>query len=218
MAKRAATAKQTAPAVTQVAQAVTGAVIGYGRTSTSDQLAGLEAQKRDLAAAGCQKIFAEQASAAGQRVQLEAALDWLREGDLLVVTKMDRLARSVAELLAIVARLEAKGVGLLVLSMGGQAVDTRSATGKLTLVMLGAVAEFERTLMLERQKEGIAKAKDEGKYRGRKPTARAKAAEVLALHGQKVPGAEIARRLGIGVASVFRIIRTARGETTAAAA
>jgi DNA invertase Pin-like site-specific DNA recombinase len=186
-------------------------LIGYARTSTTDQEAGLEAQVRDLGAAGCEKVFSERVSSiAAQRSQLADALEFVREGDTLVVAKPDRLARSVADLLAIVARLEGRGVALLVLSMGGQAVDTRTPTGKLMLTMLGAVAEFERGLMLERQREGIAKAKAEGRYKGRKPTARAKAAEVLEMHRQGIAVAEIARRLEIGPASAFRILRAAR--------
>ncbi|RYF61461.1 MAG: recombinase family protein, partial [Comamonadaceae bacterium] len=112
---------------------------------------------------------------------MEAALKFVREGDTLMATKPDRLARSVADLLAIIARLEGKGVSLVVLSMGGQRVDTASPTGRLMLTMLGAVAEFERSLMKERQVEGIAKARAEGRYRGRQPTARRKTDEVLAL-------------------------------------
>jgi DNA invertase Pin-like site-specific DNA recombinase len=133
-------------------------------------------------------------------------LDFVREGDTLAVTKLDRLARSVADLLAIVARLERKGVALRVLSMGGQAVDTGTATGKLTLTMLGAVAEFERALMLERQREGIAKAKAEGKYRGRVPTAQRQGEAVRSLRAEGARPVEIARRLGIARASVYRII------------
>jgi len=186
-------------------------LIGYARTSTVEQDAGLEAQVRDLQAAGCERIFAEKVSSvAVERPQLATALDFAREGDTLVVAKPDRLARSVADLLTIVGRLEKKGVALLVLSMGGQAVDTRTATGKLMLTMLTAVAEFERGLMLERQREGIAKAKAVGAYKGRKPTARAKSAEVLKLHAEGVAVAEIARRLQIGTASAFRILRMAR--------
>lgn len=189
--------------------------IGYARTSTADQEAGLEAQVRDLKAAGCEKVFAEKVSSvAAHRQQLAAALEFVREGDTLVVAKPDRLARSTADLLALVAQLEAKGVALLVLSMGGQAVDTRTPTGKLMLTLLGAVAEFERSLMLERQREGIAAAKAEGRYKGRAPTARAKGEAVLALHAEGVPVAEIARRLGIGVASAFRILRAARSSST----
>lgn len=188
-------------------------LIGYARTSTADQDAGLEAQARDLRAAGCEKVFAEKVSSvAADRPQLAAALDYARKGDVLVVAKPDRLARSVADLLGIVSRLEAKGASLLALSMGGQPVDTRTPTGKLMLTMLGAVAEFERGLMLERQREGIAKAKAEGAYKGRKPTARAKSAEVLTMQAQGVPVVDIARRLGIGTASAFRILRAAKAE------
>ena len=180
--------------------------IGYARTSTTEQEAGLEAQRRDLAAAGCERTFHEQVSSIGKRDQLEAAISFARQGDTLVVTKPDRLARSVADMLAIMARLEAKGVALRVLSMGGAEVDTNTPTGRMMLTMLGAVAEFERALMLERQREGIAKAKSEGRYKGRAPTAQAKSADVLALHAEKVAPTEIARRLGIGRASVYRII------------
>jgi DNA invertase Pin-like site-specific DNA recombinase len=183
-----------------------GMMIGYARTSTVEQEAGLEAQQRDLGAAGCGKVFAERVSSVAKRAQLEAALDYVREGDTLTVTKPDRLARSVADLLAIVARLEAKGVALRVLSMGGSEVDTRTPTGKLMLTMLGAVAEFERALMLERQREGIAKAKDEGKYKGRVPTAQRQADDVRRLKAEGVKPVEVAKRLGIGRASVYRIL------------
>jgi DNA invertase Pin-like site-specific DNA recombinase len=181
-------------------------LVGYARTSTLEQEAGLDAQTRDLAAAGCERTFAERVSSVGVRAQLEAAIAFMRQGDTLVVTKPDRLARSVADLLSIIARLEAKGVGLRVLSMGGQEVDTRTPTGRLTLTMLGAVAEFERALMLERQREGIAKAKADGKYQGRAPTAQRLAPVVRQLKADGVRPTEIARRLGIGRASVYRIL------------
>ena len=138
-------------------------LVGYGRTSTAEQAAGLEAQRRDLSAAGCEKLFVEQVSSVGQREQLEAALDFVREGDTLVCTKLDRLARSTAHLLEIVDRLDRKGVGLRVLDFGGSAVDTQSPTGKLMLTMFGAMAQFEREIMLQRQREGIAQAKAAGK-------------------------------------------------------
>ena len=195
-------------------------IVGYARTSTLEQEAGLAAQERDLRAAGCERVFSERVSSVARRAQLEAALDFVRVGDTLAVTKLDRLARSVPDLLAIIARLEARGVALRVLSMGGSEVDTRTPTGRLMLTMLGAVAEFERALMLERQREGIARAKAEGKYRGRKPTARAKAAEVRALRAEGLRPAEIARRLGIGRASVYRALEatpaTAAGSGPAA--
>lgn len=181
-------------------------IVGYARTSTAEQEAGLAAQDRDLRAAGCGRIFAERVSSVAKRDQLAAALDFVREGDTLTVTKPDRLARSVADLLAIVAKLDAKGVTLRVLSMGGTSLDTTSPTGKLMLTMLGAVAEFERALMLERQREGIAKAKEEGKYRGRVPTAQRQADAVRQMKAEGVRPVDIARILGIGRASVYRIL------------
>ena len=174
--------------------------IGYARSSTIDQEAGFQAQVKALKAAGCEKVFAEQVSSTAQRQQLEAALEYAREGDTLVVTKLDRLARSVSHLVAIGERLEIKGVALKVLD---QAIDTSTCTGRLMFNMLGAIAQFERELMLERQREGIAKAKAEGKYRGRAPTARAKASEVRRLHGEGIGPTEIAKRLGISRASVY---------------
>jgi DNA invertase Pin-like site-specific DNA recombinase len=183
-----------------------GMIVGYARTSTVEQEAGLEAQDRDLRAAGAGKVFAERVSSIAKRAQLEAALEFVREGDTLAVTKPDRLARSVADLLAIIGRLEARGVALRVLSMGGSEVDTRTPTGRLMLTMLGAVAEFERALMLERQREGIAKAKADGKYRGRVPTAQRQAEDVMRLKAEGVRPVDIARRLGIGRASVYRIL------------
>jgi DNA invertase Pin-like site-specific DNA recombinase len=178
-------------------------LIGYARTSTTEQKAGLEAQQRDLKAAGAEKLFAEQTSSVGERKQLEAALDFAREGDTLVVTKLDRLARSVAHLMEIIERLAAKKVSLRILSMG---IDTGTATGKLMLQIVGAVAEFERSMMLERQREGIAKAKAEGRYKGRAPTARAKADDIRRLAGEGKTKQAIADQLGVGVASVYRVL------------
>ncbi|NEJ74926.1 recombinase family protein [Rhizobium phaseoli] len=182
-------------------------MIGYARTSTTDQKAGLEAQLRDLQAAGCTKIFQEQlSSVANERPQLERALEFVREGDVLVVTKLDRLARSVADLVAITATLRNKGVELRILTMN---LDTSTPTGKLMLNLLGSIAEFERELMLERQREGIARAKAEGKYKGRAPTARSQAAEALALKEAGKTPSEIQAMLGISRASYFRIIKEA---------
>lgn len=190
-------------------------LIGYARTSTLDQKAGLEAQKRDLTASGCERVFEEQVSSVDvvKREALAEALGFARQGDTLVVTKLDRLARSVAHLVEILGQLEAKGVALRILGMG---VDTATPTGKLMLTILGGVAEFEREIMLERQREGIAKAKAEGKYKGRAPTARAKADQVLTLHGEGIGGTEIAKRLGIGRASVYRILDGAKEATATA--
>ena len=178
--------------------------VGYARTSSVEQQAGLDAQFRDLKGAGCEKIFSEQVSAVGTRPELEAVIDFIREGDTVVVTKLDRLARATQNLLEIAERVQAKGADLCILNLG----DTSTATGRLMFTVIGAIACFERELMLERQREGIAKAKAEGKYRGRKPTARARAAEIAALKADGVRPVDIARRLGIGRASVYRALST----------
>lgn len=180
-------------------------IVGYARTSTIDQLAGLEAQERDLAAAGCERIFVEQVSSVDvvARTKLAEALAFVREGDVLVVTKLDRLARSVAHLLEVLEQLTSKGASLRILAMG---IDTATPTGKLMLTVLGGVAEFERAIMLERQREGIAKAKAEGKYKGRKPTAMNQKAEVQRLSAGGMGATEIAAKLGIGRASVYRAL------------
>src|SRR3984893_2259172 len=180
-------------------------IIGYGRTSTIEQVAGLESQIRDLKAAGAEKLFRENVSSVAPRKQLEAAIEFAREGDTLVVAKIDRLARSVRHLCEIVGRLQAKGVALRILNMN---LDTNDATGKPMLQIIGSIAEFERSIMLSRQLEGIAKAKVEGKYRGGIPTARAKAEQVFALVDAGKTRGEAAEELGIRIRSVFRILRT----------
>jgi DNA invertase Pin-like site-specific DNA recombinase len=131
-----------------------------------------------------------------------------------VVTKPDRLARSVADLVHIVERLEKKRVGLRILSKG---VDTQTPTGKLMLNVIGSVAQFEREILLERQRGGIAKAKGEGKYKGRAPTARAKADDIRRLAGEGVTREQIAERLGIGVSSVYRVLSERRAAMKRAA-
>jgi len=190
-------------------------LVGYARTSTVDQKAGLAAQERDLAAAGCEKVFAEQVSSVAQRDKLQACLDFIREGDVLVVTKPDRLARSTADLLAIVADLSRRGIGLVVLSMGGERLDTRNPTSKLMLTILAGVATWEREIMLERQREGIAKAKGEGKFKGRVPTARRQAPEIMRLHGEGLGPVEIGKQLGISRISVWRVISDAQAAQAA---
>src|ERR1700674_4118019 len=110
-----------------------GVLIGYARTSTTDQVAGLEAQVRDLKTAGCKKLFREQVSSIAERSQLDAALDYVRAGDTLVVTKLDRLARSILHLWEIVQGLHAKGMALRILNLGGETLDTRRAIGRLIL-------------------------------------------------------------------------------------
>jgi DNA invertase Pin-like site-specific DNA recombinase len=183
-------------------------IVGYARTSTAEQRAGLEAQERDLRAAGAERIFAEQVSSIAQRAKLAECLTFLRDGDVLAVTKPDRLARSTAELLTIEANLSKRGIGLLVLSMGGERLDTRNPTSKLTLTILAGVATWEREIMLERQREGIAKAKAAGKYKGRR--ASIDTAGIAELARTMGPAA-IARQLGIARSSVYRLLGPTRG-------
>lgn len=181
-------------------------LVGVARTSTVEQMAGLESQVRDLKAYGCEEVYQEQVSSVGEREQLDAAIKSLRTGDKLVVTKLDRLARSVRHLGDLIEVLEAKGAGLVILSMGGQQVDTTTATGKMMLNVMASVAQFEREMMLERQKEGIAKAKVEGKYTGRKPTAMAKSDAVMSLLNSGMSKVKVCEQVGISKASLYRII------------
>jgi DNA invertase Pin-like site-specific DNA recombinase len=186
-------------------------LVGYARTSTLDQQAGMDAQVRDLEAAGCERVFREHVSSVSSaRPKLGEALRFVREGDVLIVTKPDRLARSTRQLLDIVEDLDRRKVSLVILSMGGERIDSRSPTGKLMLTVLGAMAEFERNMMLERQREGIAKAKAEGKYHGRQPTARAKAADILRMAGEGKTRERIAMELEISLASVYRVLAASK--------
>jgi DNA invertase Pin-like site-specific DNA recombinase len=178
-------------------------IVGYARTSTAEQAAGLSAQERDLRAAGAERLYSEQVSSIAKRERLAECLAFLRHGDLLVVAKPDRLARSTAELLAIEADLSKRGVGLMVLSMGGERLDTRNPTSKLMLTILAGVATWEREIMLERQREGIAAAKAEGRYKGRPPSI--DAAEIARLSATMRPAA-IAKHLGIARSSVYRML------------
>jgi len=180
------------------------AMIGYARVSSTDQDTAL--QIAELQVAGCDTIRQEQKSGRTRegRSELATVLDFIREGDVLVVTRLDRLARSLGDALNIVAELEGKGAKLRILNA---AIDTGSASGKAFLGMLGVFAEFETNLRRERQMDGIAKAKAKGVYKGRKP--RIDADQVRALKIQGIGPAEIARRLCIGRASVYRMLKGA---------
>lgn len=178
------------------------ALVGYARVSTGGQ--SLEVQLRALAE--CNKVFQEKVSGASDdRPQLTLLLDYVKEGDVMMVTKLDRLARNTRHLLEISESLQHKQVALRILNLG---IDTSTPTGKLMLTMIGAIATFERELMLERQAEGIELAKRRGVYKGRKPTAMAKGNEVLALVAKGLPRTEIAKRTGISISSVQRILRS----------
>ena len=176
-------------------------IYGYARVSTIEQ--DLTIQQAALTAAGCAEIRAESVSGTTRegRTELSSLLTFMREGDVLMVTRIDRLARSVADLQDIVRALKAKGVALRATE---QPIDTSTAAGKAFLDMLGVFAEFETSLRKERQLEGIAKAKAGGVYRGRKPSINA--AEVRRLQADGLGASAIAARLGIGRASVYRVM------------
>ena len=175
---------------------------GYARVSTFDQ--DLSLQRAALMAAGCKVIRAETASGSRRdgRTELQVLLDFVQPGDTLVVTRVDRLARSLKDLQGIVHELKQKGVALRATE---QPVDTGTAAGKAFLDMLGVFAEFETNLRRERQLEGIRAAKERGVYQGRRPSI--DTAEVRRLRDQeKLKPTAIARRLGIGRASVYRVL------------
>ena len=181
-------------------------LIGYARTSTQDQKYSLEAQVEELKAAGCERLYQEEVSSVdSQRVELENALDYIREGDVLVVKKLDRLARSVADTVKIIERLEAKKAGLKILNMK---IDTTTPEGRLQFNLFAAIAQFEREVMLERQKVGIAKAKADGKYKGRKPTSDKKKQQILNLAAAKtMTREEIAKTAQVSLATVYRVLK-----------
>lgn len=178
-------------------------IVGYARTSTQDQLAGLESQLKELEKSGCEKIYQEQVSSVANREQLEAALDFMREGDMFVVTKLDRLARSIRDLMDWLDKLSQKKVAVKILNLG---LDTQSPTGTLILNVLGCVAQFEREMMLERQRDGIAKAKAEGKYKGRKPISEERRTEIVLLAEEGLTKSSIAKQVGVGEATVYRVL------------
>jgi DNA invertase Pin-like site-specific DNA recombinase len=175
---------------------------GYARVSTIDQDLGL--QHAALKAAGCGVIRAEKPAGTPRsgRTELQVLLDFLRRGDTLVITRIDRLARSLKDLQDIVHELKKKGVKLKATE---QPIDTATAAGEAFLNMLGVFAAFEANLRRERQLEGIAAAKARGVYKGRKPIINA--TEIRRLSQEEKLGAtEISRRLGIGRASVYRVL------------
>jgi DNA invertase Pin-like site-specific DNA recombinase len=178
-------------------------IVGYARVSSSSQ--NLAIQEEQLSHAGCEKIFAEKVTGTSRddRRALADCLDWVREGDTLVVTRLDRLARSGRDLHDIIAHLSAKRVGFRCLQQG--AVDTTTSMGKLILGILGAVAEFETDIRKERQREGIERAKAAGVYQGRRSTI--DPAQVRALRDEGLGATRIAQKLGIARASVYRALK-----------
>ncbi len=176
-------------------------IIGYARVSTSDQ--DLDIQIAALKAAGCDVIRSEKVSGTSTtgRAELRNLLDFIRKGDTLVITRIDRLARSIADLAGVVRELEAKAA---VLKATEQPIDTGSAAGRAFLQMLGVFAEFETAIRRERQLEGIAAAKEKGVYKGRPPSIKPDA--IAALKAKGLGATEIAKRLKIGRASVYRVL------------
>lgn len=177
-------------------------VIGYARTSTADQQAGFENQLSELRAAGSTKLYQEQVSSLGKRNELGAALDYLREGDTFVVTRLDRLARSTRHLMDIVDLLQEKEVTLKIMDLG---LDTSTPSGELILTVMGAIAQFERSIMLERQREGIAKAKKEGKYKGRPKHIDSDDVKSMKASGASIK--DIMQKHNISRASVYRLLK-----------
>ena len=178
-------------------------MIGYARVSSSGQT--LDAQLEQLTGAGCERVFRETATGArSDRPQLHAAMEALREGDTLVITRLDRLARSTRDLLDIVHTVETKDASLKVLTEAW--ADTTTPTGKLMLTVLGGLAEFERSLIAERTAEGRARARREGRRLGRPPklTAHQKALVIEWRTGGQ-DNAEIARTLGVSRSTISRV-------------
>jgi DNA invertase Pin-like site-specific DNA recombinase len=175
-------------------------IVGYARVSTSDQ--NLDAQLAELETHGCERIFTDKATGSSTaRAGLADLLEFVREGDTLVVVRLDRFARSLSDLYALLERLTRQGVAFHCLR---QSIDTSTSAGKLTLAILGAVAEFENDLRRERQREGIERAKKRGVYKGRKRTV--DAGEVCRLHREGARPTSIAKTLGISRTSVYRAL------------
>jgi DNA invertase Pin-like site-specific DNA recombinase len=176
-------------------------VLGYARVSATDQ--DLSIQQAVLKAAGCDVIRAEKRSGTttAGRVELQTILQFLRQGDVLMVTRIDRLARSIGDLQDIVRAVRATGATLRATE---QPIDTSTAAGKCFLDMLGVFAEFETNLRRERQLEGIAKAKAAGVYKGRPPSIEASRVRELKAEGMRP--SDIAKALKIGRASVYRVL------------
>jgi DNA invertase Pin-like site-specific DNA recombinase/predicted ester cyclase len=179
-------------------------LVGYARVSTLDQNPQLQLDA--LKQAGCERIFAEKASGAQRdRPELKAALDYIRPGDTLVVWKLDRLARSLPQLIATVAELEERGIGLRSLT---EQIDTTTAGGRLVFHVFGALAEFERAVIRERTSAGLAAAKARGKKGGRPTTMKPKdiAAAKAMLANPDLTVEDVAKRLNVSLATLYRHI------------
>ena len=182
-------------------QGKTMTTVGYKRVSSTEQ----NLDRQELS--GCEKVFEEKVSGASkERKALKDMIEWVREGDSVLVWSIDRLARDLRDLQDIVSTLNNKGVSVSFISEGlSFSADKNDAFAKLQLQMMGAFAEFERSIIRKRQAEGIAKAKERGVYKGRKATIDAR--EIMTLKEQGLGASAIAKQLGIGRASVYRVIQ-----------
>jgi DNA invertase Pin-like site-specific DNA recombinase len=177
-------------------------LVGYARVSTLDQKS--ELQLDALKACGCGKVFVERASGAKEdRLQLSAALDCLRSGDTLVVWKLDRLARSMKQLIETVDQLKARGIGLRSLT---EAIDTTTAAGELFFHIFGALAQFERSIIRERTNAGLKAAIARGRKGGRRPKVKADdiRAALALLKDPEISVRNAAKRLGLSVSTLYR--------------
>ncbi|MDN5893606.1 recombinase family protein [Corynebacterium variabile] len=182
-----------------------GQIVGYARVSTADQ--NLDRQTDRLTAAGAQRFFTDTITGSTRdRPGLDAALSYLRAGDTLTVVSMDRLARSLRDLHTLVDELTASGVRVQFLQEGQTYSDDPSPSSRLLLSMLGAVAEFERSIIRERQADGIARAKARGVYKGRAPVPDEKIEHARELIAQGIPKARVARDLGISRSSLYKYL------------
>jgi len=177
------------------------ATVGYARVSTTGQ--NLETQLNALS--DCEIVFQEkQSGAKKEREELKRMLEYVREGDTIIVTKLCRLARNTRHLLEIVELLDSKSISLQVINLG---IDTASPTGRLMITLIGAIATFERELLLERQAEGIAIAKAKGKYKGRKKITKEKEDQVVTLHLLGKSKTEISKDLSLSLSSIYRLLK-----------
>ncbi len=183
------------------------AILAYARVSSTGQ--SLENQLEQLRKEKVEKVFKEKVSGSKwERPELMKLLDFMRNGDSVIVTKLDRIARNTKHLLELASNFEEKNVRFIVLNMG---LDTATPQGKLIITVMGAIAEFELELLKERQAEGIARAKVAGKYKGRVPTARKKAPIVFQMLKEGVKNKrEIAKELNIHEKTVYRLISYAK--------
>jgi DNA invertase Pin-like site-specific DNA recombinase len=183
---------------------ITVAKVGYARVSTLDQDTGLQLDA--LAAAGCVKVFEDHASGArADRVGLRQALDYVRDGDVLIVWKLDRLGRSLQHLIETVAGLEKRGVGFRSIT---EAIDTTTPGGRLVFHLFGALGQFEKDLIQERTRAGLAAAKARGRKGGRKPVITADRLErARAIIGKGLTVREAAVRLKVGKTALYEALR-----------